>query len=45
VHPQGEALAFDWFQPSKLPDPEQFGFNQDRVVAACVARVNGKIKV
>jgi ADP-ribose pyrophosphatase YjhB (NUDIX family) len=38
IHPQGEALSFAWFHCSQLPAPEEFGFNQDRVVVACLAR-------
>jgi ADP-ribose pyrophosphatase YjhB (NUDIX family) len=34
----GEALEFRWFEPSRLPGPEQFGFGQDRFVAACLQR-------
>ncbi|MEO7001320.1 MAG: DUF4916 domain-containing protein, partial [Ktedonobacterales bacterium] len=33
---QGEALLFDWFSPDMLPSPAQFGFGQERVVAACL---------
>ena len=34
--PRGEAIDFRWFLPSQLPPPEEFGFGQDRVVAACL---------
>ncbi len=34
----GEAEEFCWFAPSRLPAPEQFGFGQDRIVAACLRR-------
>jgi ADP-ribose pyrophosphatase YjhB (NUDIX family) len=36
---QGEASAFDWFEPKALPQPQEFGFQQDRVVAACLKRL------
>jgi ADP-ribose pyrophosphatase YjhB (NUDIX family) len=39
IHPQGEALSFMWFRPSQLPAPEEFGFNQDRIVIACLTRL------
>ncbi len=39
VNPRGEAVSFAWFYCSQLPAPEEFGFNQDRVVAACLARL------
>jgi ADP-ribose pyrophosphatase YjhB (NUDIX family) len=42
VHAQGEALSFSWFHRSKLPAPEEFGFNQDRVVVGCLARLGLK---
>lgn len=40
MRPQGEALSFAWFKCSQLPAPEEFGFNQDRIVAACLARLH-----
>ncbi len=40
IHARGEALSFAWFHPRRLPAPEEFGFDQDRVVAACLARLN-----
>ncbi|HUO06775.1 MAG TPA: DUF4916 domain-containing protein [Phycisphaerae bacterium] len=36
---QDEALNFQWFSPATLPAPTDFGFNQDRVVAACLAKL------
>lgn len=36
VRPQGEALDFAWFSPASLPPVEAFGFEQERVVAACL---------
>jgi ADP-ribose pyrophosphatase YjhB (NUDIX family) len=39
ILPQGEALSFSWFNCHQLPAPEEFGFNQDRVVTACLARL------
>jgi len=32
----GEALEFQWFEPSQLPAAGQFGFGQDRIVVACL---------
>ncbi len=34
----GEAIEFRWFAPSQLPAPDDFGFGQDRFVAACLCR-------
>jgi ADP-ribose pyrophosphatase YjhB (NUDIX family) len=34
--PQGEAVAFEWFDVRKLPPPERFGFGQHRLVNACL---------
>ena len=34
--PQGEAVAYEWFDVRKLPPPEEFGFDQDRVVKFCL---------
>ena len=39
IRPKGEAIAFEWFKPSRMPDPDQFGFNQDKVVSACLNRL------
>lgn len=36
---QGEALSFRWFEPSSLPPPHDFGFQQDIVVAECLRRL------
>jgi hypothetical protein len=36
---QGEASAFDWFEPRALPQPQKFGFQQDRVVEECLKRL------
>ena len=36
--PQGEALSFQWFPPTKLPSARQFGFGQRKVVAECLRR-------
>jgi hypothetical protein len=36
---QGEAIAFDWFEPKALPQPQEFGFQQDHVVEACLKRL------
>lgn len=33
----GEALSFTWFDRDNLPNAGEFGFNQDRVVARCLA--------
>jgi ADP-ribose pyrophosphatase YjhB (NUDIX family) len=35
--PRGEAMDFRWFDRDRLPSAEEFGFGQDRVVAACLA--------
>jgi ADP-ribose pyrophosphatase YjhB (NUDIX family) len=32
----GEAIDFRWFDPARLPDPHEFGFGQDLVVAGCL---------
>jgi len=32
VVPKGEAIDFQWFPIRKLPEPESFGFGQERVV-------------
>lgn len=39
INPQGEAIAFSWFDPLHLPKTDEFGFNQDRVVALCLRRL------
>lgn len=39
IFPKGEALSFSWFDASQLPSPGEFGFNQDRIVVACLARL------
>jgi ADP-ribose pyrophosphatase YjhB (NUDIX family) len=38
IVPGGEAVEFEWFVPGQLPSPEEFGFRQDIVVAASLAR-------
>lgn len=35
--PRGEAIRFEWFDIDDLPAAKQFGFDQDRIVAACIA--------
>lgn len=35
--PRDEALDFTWFPLDRLPVAEDFGFQQDQVVAACLA--------
>lgn len=42
VVPQGEALEFRWFAPDSLPKPDEFGFEQDRVLKQCLARRSGR---
>jgi hypothetical protein len=37
---QNEALSFQWFGLNELPPRERFGFEQDRVVAACLMSLN-----
>lgn len=37
---QGEAHAFRWFSPARLLHAGEFGFNQDRVVAASLAALS-----
>jgi ADP-ribose pyrophosphatase YjhB (NUDIX family) len=37
---QNEALSFEWFDLNELPSRDSFGFDQDRVVAACLALLN-----
>ncbi|HEU5441891.1 MAG TPA: DUF4916 domain-containing protein [Ktedonobacterales bacterium] len=39
VAPQNEALDFAWYSPDRLPPRDQFGFEQDRVVDLCLARL------
>ena len=34
----GEAHEFRWFDVNRLPPPDQFGFEQDRVLRECVTR-------
>ncbi|MDB5304522.1 MAG: hypothetical protein JWM97_2071 [Phycisphaerales bacterium] len=36
ITPSGEAHHFEWFEVEKLPLPDQFGFGQERVLAACL---------
>ena len=35
-HVGGEAFDFRWFPPTALPPPDQWGFRQDEVAAACL---------
>ena len=44
IHPQGEAILFEWFNCFQLPPQEEFGFDQDRVVAACLKKSVWRIK-
>jgi ADP-ribose pyrophosphatase YjhB (NUDIX family) len=37
--PQGEALSFQWFPPTKLPSARQFGFGQEKLVTTCLQRL------
>lgn len=37
-YPCGEALEFQWFRASRLPDAKHFGFGQQKVVAECLAK-------
>jgi hypothetical protein len=37
----GEAHDFAWFGVEELPAPEAWGFEQDRVARAVIARVSG----
>lgn len=39
IAPTGEAHAFQWFTPEALPGPDEFGFEQDRVLAECLRRL------
>jgi len=34
--PQGEAVAYEWFDVRKLPPPKEFGFDQARIVKYCL---------
>lgn len=34
---RGEALGFEWFAPDSLPPPQEFGFEQEKVVASCIS--------
>ena len=38
--PQGEALEFRWFQRNTLPLAHELGFGQDRIIAACLERLD-----
>jgi ADP-ribose pyrophosphatase YjhB (NUDIX family) len=38
ITPAGEAHAFQWFKPEALPGRDEFGFEQDRVLAECLRR-------
>ncbi len=37
----GEADLFQWFDRDSLPAPDQFGFEQDRVIRECLERWRG----
>jgi ADP-ribose pyrophosphatase YjhB (NUDIX family) len=37
----GEAESFQWFDRDQLPPSAEFGFDQDRVIAACLKRWTG----
>jgi ADP-ribose pyrophosphatase YjhB (NUDIX family) len=36
--PRGEALAFEWFEPTALPARGEWGFEQDLVAEECLRR-------
>jgi ADP-ribose pyrophosphatase YjhB (NUDIX family) len=36
IEPQGEALDFNWFSIARLPNEDEFGFNQDIVIKECI---------
>ena len=38
VRAGGEAHQFQWFPPTSLPTPTEFGFQQDLVLAECLRR-------
>ena len=44
IHPQGEAILFEWFNTFQLPPNKDFGFDQDRVVAACLKKSVWRLK-
>ena len=33
---RGEAISYRWFKTDNLPSPEEFGFDQDTIVGACL---------
>jgi ADP-ribose pyrophosphatase YjhB (NUDIX family) len=41
---QNEALSFQWFDLGELPPRNKFGFEQDRVLSACLERLNEPYK-
>ena len=43
IHPQGEAISFRWFKINQLPTPNEFGFQQDRIVAACLEKYSCRL--
>lgn len=42
IEPRGEALGFRWYAPNALPGSNEFGFEQDRVLAECLNRRAGR---
>lgn len=44
IHPQGEAISFKWYNCFQLPHQDEFGFQQDRVVAACLGKSTWRLK-
>jgi ADP-ribose pyrophosphatase YjhB (NUDIX family) len=41
--PQGEAVAYEWFDVKKLPPPKAFGFDQSRLVKYCLRRLRSPV--